>query len=74
VVFDKSRMIKIFSLLILANIQIITQTCKKYSTKRVASYGNGSLQMKFFKWFWIGLLGGFLPMLVGTIWLMIFFH
>jgi len=30
--------------------------------------------MRFFKWLWIGLLGGALPMLVGQIWLTILFH
>ncbi len=30
--------------------------------------------MRFFKWLGIGLAGGLLPMLVGQIWLMIFFH
>lgn len=29
--------------------------------------------MKFLRWLGIGIIGGFLPMLVGTIWLMIFF-
>jgi len=30
--------------------------------------------MRFFKWLGIGLVGGLLPMLVGQVWLMIFFH
>ena len=30
--------------------------------------------MRLFKWLWIGLLGGALPMLVGQIWLTILFH
>jgi Na+/H+ antiporter NhaD/arsenite permease-like protein len=30
--------------------------------------------MKFFKWLWVGLLGGVLPTLVAQVWLTIFFH
>jgi len=30
--------------------------------------------MRFFKWLWIGLIGGALPMLVGKIWLTILFN
>jgi Na+/H+ antiporter NhaD/arsenite permease-like protein len=48
------------------------------STANIVALGmlekNFNYHMKFFKWFWIGLLGGFLPMLVGTVWLMMFFH
>jgi Na+/H+ antiporter NhaD/arsenite permease-like protein len=48
------------------------------STANIVALGmlekNFNYHMRFFKWFWIGLLGGLLPMLVGTIWLTIFFH
>jgi Na+/H+ antiporter NhaD/arsenite permease-like protein len=48
------------------------------STANIVAIGmlekNFSYHMKFFKWFWIGLLGGFLPMLIGTLWLLLFFH
>lgn len=30
--------------------------------------------MRFFKWLWIGLLGGCIPMLIGQIWLIFLFH
>jgi len=30
--------------------------------------------MRFFKWLGIGIAGGVLPMLVGQVWLMVFFH
>jgi len=30
--------------------------------------------MKFFKWLWVGLLGGVLPTLVAQVWLTVFFH
>ena len=30
--------------------------------------------MKFFKWIWVGLVGGILPTLVAQIWLTVFFH
>jgi Na+/H+ antiporter NhaD/arsenite permease-like protein len=30
--------------------------------------------MRFFKWLWIGLIGGLLPTLVAQVWLTIFFR
>jgi Na+/H+ antiporter NhaD/arsenite permease-like protein len=30
--------------------------------------------MRFIRWLGIGILGGVIPMIIGTIWLLIFFH
>jgi Na+/H+ antiporter NhaD/arsenite permease-like protein len=48
------------------------------STANIISLGmlekRFNYHMRFFKWFWIGLLGGCIPMLIGQIVLMLLFH